>query len=452
MRITDAAKASKEFRQHRKLVTMHTSIEHRLEYYHRALRYRLTLNHILRATHALKVIKETLGKIQNPSLQLDRDELISRLRDRPTRESLAWIFEGLPPPIGRQRNDYERQLLENLTEAGRQARAAQHEQALLFETAYRAEQGYFMLFNTLTVAAGNYQKIFAEDNKAFQTYIRHFTRLVKGNHTYMAVVEEGSQTGRLHLHVMHFFKQLPEKATDPNKGRDIPNYQELTCFKNLWPYGLSKPIMVRYSTQDAYSKAGYRWPIDPKTGTARRFRSPLAIAGYCSKYILKSYSSEKREKTLWRVRKSHQLGVPVLTELFLPLSQQDLLNLATMDTLKITLNNSIIVPTMMRQQALRHYHQRHHCSENHGPSIHQMAQKCSTRPSLLQSSPDSILSAQMNSLQNIGATRISNTKVEDSYNETLANIAKTEEAINAKYFRKPSGEYGTTTTRDVITQ
>ena len=141
-----------------------------------------------------------------------------------------------------QYTDLEQLIVQTMNETGKQARAKQARTLLSFEIAEKAQRGWYIIFNTLTVNSENYSKVFHRDSDDFQNYIRTVDRLTcqaitgskrrKPNndyHTYFAVVEEGSQTGRLHIHVVHFLRKLPIKARDPNRGLRLPYKRELTC-------------------------------------------------------------------------------------------------------------------------------------------------------------------------------------------------------------------------------
>src|SRR5205823_6286106 len=80
---------------------------------------------------------------------------------------------------------------------------------------------------------------------------------------YFCVPEYGTANGRLHFHAVHFMRTLPTGSVDPNFGRRVRNRRQLNSLQNTWPYGYSMPIAVRY-TQDAFSRSGWLWPVDPK--------------------------------------------------------------------------------------------------------------------------------------------------------------------------------------------
>jgi len=95
---------------------------------------------------------------------------------------------------------------------------------------------WYVVFNTLTVNKEAYTKVFTKGSKVWQEYVRKCDKFfgvaangsyskalkarAKGDefHNYFAVVEEGGKTGRLHIHVLHFFKTLPDSFSDPNRS------------------------------------------------------------------------------------------------------------------------------------------------------------------------------------------------------------------------------------------
>jgi len=102
-------------------------------------------------------------------------------------------------------------------------RAAELKRRLAIELEQRNCEGWFIVFNTLTVSNYYLSKVFGnKDAKEFELYIRSLDRLFakaaygsvraakdKEYHSYFAVVERGSETGRLHIHCIHIFKSLP---------------------------------------------------------------------------------------------------------------------------------------------------------------------------------------------------------------------------------------------------
>lgn len=461
MRITDVCVVSPEFKQYRKAVTLAETINKRLQYHTKNSKGQIRHVHVQRAKNLLEDLATYTAS------RLDRDELKSNtpwgasMLRAPTREVVSWVFQGLPEPGPAQHDDLTAMIVNQMNELGRTQRAAQHQRTLAYEIAYRAQQGWFMIFNTLTVAPGEYYKVFSPKSTAFRDYIRDIDRkLAKATHgsvrnaqkaedyhTYFAVVEEGAKNGRLHIHVVHLFANVPAGSEDPNKALAIPMRRELNTFKSNWRYGFSSPIMVRYAPNDAYGQLGYRWPYDLKTGGPKKVNSPIALASYMAKYITKSYISPKRTDTLWRVRKTQRLGRQLLTELLSTLTPPQLLAIASCPSLNTKLNNQKIPPAMLRQEALRSY-QSGQCTADTSTTLQQMAKLLEPLPSLLHSSRDTTLTITTSNRQSIGLIRTNVQGDEATFEDAWAALKSAAQNIDKKYFRNSTHAYGTTSTRD----
>lgn len=281
-------------------------------------------------------------------------------------ELINAVFDGLPPPKETTLHPLEKFTAEIMHENKREADIHQHYFTLMCEVAYRAHHQWYMIFNTLTMAPGNYNAIFGRNATALPTYIRKCARAVEtstyGNagrkrnqlfHTYFAVCENGGKNDRLHIHTMQFLRQLPPGAADPNAGLLVPRNRELLCYKNLWPYGRSEPRIVRYSPTDAWGRMGFRWPIDAKTSEPLLVQSPLAVASYLAGYINKSHQHDHKEQFKWRVKKSHKLGHQLVKAILVQLTTKSLLAVSAIDNLHLTLNNQQVPMPLLRQTALR---------------------------------------------------------------------------------------------------
>ena len=174
-------------------------------------------------------------------------------------------------------------------------------------------------------------KVFGKDSKVWTDYVRRFDRsigiklfgswrkaiLARKNgddfHSYFAVVERGSKTGRLHIHVVHMMKCLPSGCFDPNSGRAVPNLREVSKLKVFWEYGFSSPVAVRFNNADAYAKLYWRWPV--KMLASGIFdplpcKEPEALVQYIGKYITKEYEKAlDKEFVRWRIRMSRKMGM-----------------------------------------------------------------------------------------------------------------------------------------------
>jgi len=450
------------YRAFRKLSTLAETIQRQAEYYQKHHSDRWSPNHEKLTHAALDRVASLRSALRLDSTEFNSHTLGEPEIRLPVKDILAGIFTGLPMPGKAQHSPLEQALIDNMNTAGRQARCAQHEARLAWEIAYRASQGWYMIFNTLTVAPGQYYKVFHPDSDAFQTYIRTIdnlcaraaygsTRNAKGKeyHTYCAVIEEGAKHGRLHIHVLHLFSHLPAEAQDPNKALRVPYRRELNVFKARWLHGFTSPIMVRYSPQDAFGKKGYRWPYDNRTQQSYLIRSPLHIAGYMSKYITKTYTSKKRTLNLWRIRRTRNLGQAIPTELLLMLTPQQLLAVASCTSLNMKINNRKMPRAILQQEALRQYQKRRNCqsSKNRAPSLAEMGEHIVPILSPLHSLRGSTRTTIINSLQKHTHTLTQAIKDTDEFDNAWRALKASAYAINQKYFLK-SYIQGTTSNAD----
>jgi len=457
MIISDVAAVDPEYKSYRQAITLAASIQRRLAYYERNHEWELTEAHRDAARSCIEALELF-------STRLVSNELISNtppILRLSAKEALWQIFKGLPQPRPGQKTVMEQAVIDLMTEQGREQRAQGHEAMLALEIAYRATEGWYGVFNTLTVEDRFYREVFNGQSRAFRDYVSAVDRLAaqaaygsvriaKGAeyHTYFAVVEEGAKTGRLHIHVLHWLKALPKSWLDPNRAMPLPTRREVEPLKGLWRYGWSSPIMVRYSPTDAYGSAGFRWPYDTRTGKPLLVKSPLAIAGYMSKYVTKSYVSPKREKHLWRIRKSHGVGRNLLRRLLSPLTPAQLLAVADNLTLNVRINNQWLPHRKLRQEALRLYRS----PVTIGPcrSLVALAKGITPLPSPLQSLRASRRTTTASSPPSSGTTLAHGSKSMDTYDAALAALSKSARDITDAYIRPHCRSYGTTSVRDHI--
>lgn len=208
---------------------------------------------------------------------------------------------------------------------------------------------WFLVFDTLTCDSHHYDKLWKDQvthSAAWKRYTQKITRdvakalgLKKGTykqrdiHRYVAVVEAGTQHGRLHIHVLHYLKELPRGATDPNFGRRVPNYLEISTFKTYWPYGHTTPRAVRFSNSDPYARRGWRWPVERSKRNRdvyvpRRAGTIANVGNYLAKYISKDVSGinsvQKEQRWQFRTKMTHGFGKEVLRTLLDTLSLSEL--------------------------------------------------------------------------------------------------------------------------------
>jgi len=456
MRVSDMVKTDPLYRYYRKAISLLASLDRREDFYQK--RYTLQPRHLDRLRAIRNQLTTYIARLDKIEFISDTPATPACLLD-PVARTMAFVFEGLPEPGKASHGSFEAHLCAAMTLAGRQRATAEHKFWLSCEVAYRAAQGWAMVFNTLTVNRHAYLKVFGEDSREFRAYIDAVdracaqsaygsVRLAKGKdyHSYFAVVEEGSLHGRLHIHVLHFIKTLPEGCVDPNLGRRAPSRWELDLFRRWWPHGHSSPLTVRYSAQDYYGRAGYRWPLDKKTGQPFKSGSPQRVAGYVSKYILKSYASQKRSEYLWRVRKKQRLGRQLLSTLMRHLPLLCLVTLSTDTATQYRLNNRPIPNQLLRLEALRTL--RNRLSTN---NLFTSARALEPRPSLLRLWRDSIdQSDSGHSFRNTMFSDLTSSPVEAIFDDARTILRRKFLALSERFYPVSTNAGQYQSTRDFV--
>jgi len=242
--------------------------------------------------------------------------------------------------------EYMQRFKKRVEESKKEVRVSELKKRIRLECELRLKQGWFLVFNTLTVTDWNMQKVFGPDANAWEKYIKALEREIgyskypnktvreikelsdgRPFHRYFAVVERGKETGRLHIHALHFIKDLPRGCSDPNKGRNIPNYKEISYLKKLWEYGYSTPEPVRISNSDAYAKLGWRFPVEKTEDGHKTIRcgSTEGVVSYIAKYITKEYNKKQNGETKWRTRMSRTLGLDPIIQIIKKANKQEIL-------------------------------------------------------------------------------------------------------------------------------
>lgn len=463
MRVSDVVAVNHDFRHYRKAITMRDSLANRMAWVRKNMPEAVTPS----LEERLVQVDEALSReISGPRLAWEINTYLSRrpLLLLPVKQIMRYVFDGIPEPKPAQHTPLEQSITELMTMRARQTAANQHRFAVMLAIAHAAHNNHYMIFNTLTVRPGAYYEVFTKQSTAFKDYIRAVDRACTGTtdprnarrhhgyqHQHFACVEEGSKHGRLHIHCLHILDRLPRTSSDPNTGAIHPRERELPSMRNLWRHGLSKPLMVRYSPTDAFGQAGYRWPLDYRTGDAQKLQSPLALANYLSKYINEGYNSCQRAKLLWRVRKSHKLGHAILLEMLEPLSTSTLLILANADNLKLKLNNQRIPQNLIRRCSLTILQNRQSTTNLNGfHSITDLAKTLSPRLSPLhysRASTPTIHASNQQNMQYLSTIGCDNAATfEAAWDEVYAQ----RRIIDAKYFPRNNGVYGKGSTRDNI--
>ncbi len=287
-----------------------------------------------RATICLEEMRDLEVRLDNTSLN---DNKVIRdcrevLKGRGSvSDELEWIF-GKMLNGGRRsvEEPWIRNVLKELKAQCDRARVQELCWRLKEEIICRSADGWFVVFDTLTVEPSEYEKVFKTGSVCWREYIRRIERTVGigiyGNvrkahrerkndpyHSYFGITERGSRTGRLHIHAVHLIRELPSAwRVDPNVGLAIPEERKIAAMVSLWPHGFSCPIGCRFSDHDAFGRIGWRWPVKfdsyKKGCTAVVAKPPAAMAAYMVKYLVKSYG-EKKGEDRWRSRLSRGLGL-----------------------------------------------------------------------------------------------------------------------------------------------
>lgn len=204
------------------------------------------------------------------------------------------------------------------------SRGSQWTQRVLNEMRIAHENGWYMVFDTLTLADSEIRRFYESPN-ALRDYFRSIQREVMAaegitkkatvftGYKYFCAPEFGSKEGRLHYHVVHLMRTLPTWAKDPNISVRMRTKREIRGFTKFWSYGLSQPIAVRYSG-DSFTKSGWFWPQD-KNGIAMESKPWQAVAYYVTKYVTKKTDIDiaqnehlQREDKKWNNRVNKLLG------------------------------------------------------------------------------------------------------------------------------------------------
>lgn len=242
-----------------------------------------------------------------------------------TETHIRKIFgDCLKPRANRKVDDVETNMLRKMAHSNRSKRVSELRTRILLEIIEKESKGWYIVFNTLTVANEYTKKVWDKENRVFEKYILALNYAIgkidgkekqrtDENHTYFAVVEEGSHSGRLHFHILHFFRHLPNNCHDPNRGRAIPHYRIINGLRRYWPYGFSTPVAVRLSAGDNYRRLNWRWPVVKKGKgyEALAASNPLRMARYMSKYINKTFEEDAFR---WRTRLSKGFGTRIINQ------------------------------------------------------------------------------------------------------------------------------------------
>ena len=327
---------------------------------------------------SLHELKEWRSQLDSTSLtsHTDVSEIRALLRSRGSvNDDLRSIFGGAVD--GDKKSAGEPWVIEMLAkckERGIAARINEHRFRLCEEIVHRVGQGWFVVFNTLTVEPYHYESVFARGSTAWKDYIRRVNRAVGTEiygsvrradvesrtnpfHSYFGVVESGGLRGRLHIHVVHCFRELPRAwRSDPNRGLRLPKNRQIPGMWSLWPHGFSVPRPVRFSDRDAFGLIGWRWPVVKPKG-AKKYRvyegrPPAALGSYLVKYLVKSYGDD-RSAYQWRTRLSRNLGTSRLREALMRVTTESLITTLSIDARWLMIREQWIPRKRLRLETIR---------------------------------------------------------------------------------------------------
>ncbi len=279
---------------------------------------------------------------------------------------------GLPKRDSAAMPVWLRSVMDKLKIKGGYARMSEQKWRMIEEITLRAEQGWYIVFNTLTVDNTNYDKVFEKGSMAWRDYVRGIERVIGseiyGNirdadaakrtspfHSYFGVVERGKLHGRLHIHVIHCLKTIPGRwKGDPNACVGPPKNRQIVGMKVFWPHGHSQPIACRFSDHDAFGRIGWCWPVRRRGGRWEPIptKPPIAIARYMCKYLLKAFSSDKG-KYQWRTRISNGFGLFRMRETISGISRESLWEFVKGPPVKIRIRDWTLPTSRVRLECLR---------------------------------------------------------------------------------------------------
>ncbi len=223
-------------------------------------------------------------------------------------ETMWYNATGLPwETIARKKNKLLDYCLNKMSIKKIKARQSELIWRLVQEIIDKTYNGYYIIFNTLTVEPRHYNNLWKDGSAAFKTYLKCVN--YGKDDTYFAVREAGAAGGRLHIHVLHLLKTIPKTwLRDPNENNIQPINREIKKLRAFWPHGFSNPIAIRFNSSDAWSKLGWRWPLERVAGLLVPVQptSPGKLAGYLSKYLVKTLNVRSDK---WKTKMSRNLGL-----------------------------------------------------------------------------------------------------------------------------------------------
>ena len=265
----------------------------------------------------------------------------------------------------KRRPQYQRAMLRNLKNMNLETRKNEVISRIVWQFDHCITNAWYPIFVTLTVAPQHMDTVFAKGSKAYGTYIRRVRREIakrlgytknttqgKDIHHAIGVVERGDETGRLHIHVLHYCRVLPVDCSDPNRGRSIPDLRELTAWRALWPYGFVSAVACRISASDIYAREGWNWPVvKNEDGTYSPYKTAgaLGVGRYLGKYLGKSYENGD----LWRCRMTRNFGTMEIQQIIKKKTRKQLWKIVSQPIPKILHLGRPVNQTMIKRMAMK---------------------------------------------------------------------------------------------------
>jgi len=279
----------------------------------------------------------------NPLIPHTRDMYRELIGNSTNEDIMRSLYGRYLRPTGESMSDLEQKVCDRMQRVCVKGRGVSYATRLADEMVRAEERGWYIVFNTLTVRPGELERVFHKKSKAFSRYIQKVERAIMARfgpirtmeqqkkdgiefHKYFAVVERGTLGRRLHIHVLHFCRKLPNDV-DPNRGKAIPSRRECLGFRGFWEYGFVKPYAVRSNAMDSYAKLGWAWPVEKQeTGgyAPIKAKSVYAMARYVTKYVTKAYV-ETKQKDAFRCRMTRNLGTETARKIVETLSDPALM-------------------------------------------------------------------------------------------------------------------------------
>lgn len=238
-------------------------------------------------------------------------------RDNPFNQVAASV--GYVPPI-RDHSPVSRAMRQSTYAQAK----AYYSQKIAFEISQAAKKGWYIVFDTLKFADDKIGSFYDDNNNKDATkrpinlYTGGFAKDIAQRlniknrdkiprtdyYRFFCVPEYGSETNRLHFHLLHLMKVLPSNCErDPNFANKSQNRTEVQGMKYKWKYSTqTTPIAVRHQGDSFGAKL--KWLAPKKINNqglleAADVKQPQAIAAYMSKYVAKGVDELESQGDKW---------------------------------------------------------------------------------------------------------------------------------------------------------